>query len=147
MINNLRYADDTALINGNLHDLKILINTVKETSEKAGLRLNIKKTKVMTTVGLQEFKLEDDHIEIVQNFNLLGSIICDDADCKKEIRRKLAMGCSTLIKLAKIMKDDDISVATKTKLVYFLLFLVVTDGSESWTLRHTNQRRLKSFGI
>ena len=52
MINNLRYGDDTTLTNGNLYDLKILINTVKETSEKACLRLNIKKTKVMTTVGL-----------------------------------------------------------------------------------------------
>ena len=52
IINNLRYADDTALYSGNLDDLKILINAVKETSEKAGLRLNIKKAKVMTTTGL-----------------------------------------------------------------------------------------------
>ena len=85
----------------------------------------------MTTVGHQEFKLEDDHIEIVHNFNFLGSIICDDADCEKEIRRRLAMGCSTMTKLEKIMKDDDISVATKTKLVYFFVFRVVTYGSES----------------
>ena len=69
MINNLRYANDTTLITGNLDDLRILINTVKETSKKAGLRLNIKKTKVMATAGLQEFKLEDDHIKIVHNFN------------------------------------------------------------------------------
>ena len=72
MINNLRYADDTTLITGNLDDLKILINAIKKTSKKAGLRLNIKKTKVMTTVGLQDFKLEDDHIEIVNNFQFLG---------------------------------------------------------------------------
>ena len=72
MINNLRYANDTTLITGNLDDLKILINTIKKTSKKAGLRLNIKKTKVMTTVGLQDFKLEDDHIEIVHNFQFLG---------------------------------------------------------------------------
>ena len=51
MINNLKYADDTTLISGNFNDLKILINTVKETSNKADLRLKIKKTKVMTTVG------------------------------------------------------------------------------------------------
>ena len=68
----------------------------------------------MTTVGLQEFKLEDDHIEIVHNFNFLGSIICDDADCEKEIRRRLPMGRCTMIKLAKTMKDEkDISVAKK----------------------------------
>ena len=72
MINNLRYADDTTLITANLDDLKILINAIKKTSKKAGLRLNIKKTKVMTTVGLQDFKLEDDHIEIVNNFQFLG---------------------------------------------------------------------------
>ena len=129
MINNLRYADDTTLISGNLHDLKILINTVKETSKKPGLRLDIKKTKVMTAVRLQEFKLKDDHIEIVHNYNFLGSIICDDADCEKKIQRRLAMGRSTMTKLAKIIKDDDISVATKTKLVYFLVFPVVTCGS------------------
>ena len=91
MINNLKYADDTTLISGNFNDMKILINTVKETSEKPGLRLNIKKTKVMTTAGLQKFKLEDNHIEIVHNFNILESIICDDADCEKEIWRRLAM--------------------------------------------------------
>ena len=89
----------------------------------------------MTTVGLQKFKLEDDHIEMVHNFNFLGSIICDDADCEIEIRRRLAMGRSTMTKLARIMKDDDISVATKTKVVYFLVFPVVTYGRKSWTLR------------
>ena len=85
MINNLRCTDDTTLISGNQDDLKILINTVKETSEKLGLRLKVKKTKIMTKVELQKFILEDDHIEIVHNFNFLGSIICDDADCEKEI--------------------------------------------------------------
>ena len=65
------------------------------------------------------------------NFFLLFSVICDDADCQKEIRRKLAMGCSTMIKLTKIMKNKDISVATKTELVYSLVFPVVAYGSES----------------
>ena len=111
--------------------LKILTNTVRKTSKETGLRLNIKKTKERTTVGLQEFKLEDDHIEIVHSFNFLGSIICDDANCGKEIRKRLAMGCSTMTKLAKIMKDEDISLAKKTKLVYFHVFLAVTYGSES----------------
>ena len=83
MINNLKYADDTILITGSL-DLKILINTVKETSERADLILNIKKTKAMTTVGLQEFKPKDDHIKIVHNFNFLGSIIHDHPDCEKK---------------------------------------------------------------
>ena len=101
MIKNLKCIGDTTLINGNLDDFKILINTVKETSEKAALRLNIKKIKVIITVGLQEFKLENDHIEIVHNFNFLGSIICDDANRGKEIRRRLAMGSSTTIKVAK----------------------------------------------
>ena len=106
--------------------------------------LNIKKTKVMTTVGLQEFKLEDDHIKILHYFNFLGSIICDDADREKEIWRRLAMGGSTMTKLAKIMKDDNISLATKTKLVYFVVFPVVTYDSESRILLKTDQQRLKS---
>ena len=92
MINNLRYADDKTLITENLDDLRTLINTVKETSEKAGLRLNIKKTKVMTTAGLQEFKLENNHIKIVHCFNFLGSIICNDADCEKKNSEKASHG-------------------------------------------------------
>ena len=68
---------------------------------------------MITTVGLQKLKLEDNHIEIEHNFNFLASNICDDADYEKEIRRRVAMGCSTMIKLAKIMKDDDISVDKK----------------------------------
>ena len=67
----------------------------------------------MTTAGLQEFKLEDNHIEIVHIFNFLGSVVSDDADCEKEIRRRLAVGRSTMTKLAKIMEDKDISVAPK----------------------------------
>ena len=70
---------------------------------------------LMTTAGFQEFKLEDDHIEMVHNFDFLGSIICDDADYKKEIPRRLTMGYSTMTKLAKTMKDKNISVTTKTK--------------------------------
>ena len=64
VINNLRYADDTTLITENLDDLRTPINSVKETSEKAGLRLNIKKTKGMTTAGLQELKLENNYIAL-----------------------------------------------------------------------------------
>ena len=88
---------------------------------------------------ITRIKLEDNHIEIVHNFNFLGSITCDDSDCEKEIRRKLAMGRSTMTKLAKIMKDKDISVATKTKLVYLFVFPVVTYGSESWILGKADQ--------
>ena len=99
----------------------------------------------MTTVEVQEFKLDDDHIEIARNFNFLGSIVCDDADCEKKIRRRLAMGHSTITKLEKIMKDEDISVATKTKLVCSFVFPAVTCGSKSWTLRKADQRRLNAF--
>ena len=89
--------------------------------------------------------MEDNHIEIVHNFITLGSIICDNADCEKEIRRRLAMGRSTMTKLVKIMKDKGISVATKPKLVYSLVCPIVTYGSESWTLRKADQRRLHAF--
>ena len=74
----------------------------------------MKKTKVMTTAGLQEFKLEDNHIEIVDNFNFLGSINCGNADCKKEIWRRLAKGSQYHDKLAKITKDKDIPVSPKS---------------------------------
>ena len=75
----------------------------------------------------------------------LGAIIYDDADCENEIRRKLARSPSTITKLAKIMKDKDISVAAKNKTGYFLGFPVASYGSESWTLRKADQRRLNAF--
>ena len=71
MINNSSYADDTTLITKHLDDLGTLINTLKEISKRASFRLNIKKTK-MTTARLQKFKLEDNHIETVHNFNFFG---------------------------------------------------------------------------
>ena len=91
-INNLRYADDTTLLAESKEDLITLIRKVKEESEKMGLYLNIKKTKVMATMSLENISIDNQPIEIVKNFTFLGSRIDKSADCSKEIRQRLLLG-------------------------------------------------------
>ena len=85
-LNNLRYADDTTLMAENIDDLKELIKKVKSHSAQAGVYLNIKKTKVMTIESINDFKINDEEIEVVQSFNFLGSQISNDGGSSEEIK-------------------------------------------------------------
>ena len=146
-LNNLRYADDTTLIANSKEDLEALIQQVKITSEAAGLMLNVKKTKIMTTEEVNEFKIGTESLDIVKEFCFLGTFINQGADCEKEIRRRIAMGKANMGKLEKVMKDRDVSRDLKIKLVQTLVFPVVTYGSESWTLKKADQNRIESFEL
>ena len=96
MITNLRYADDTTLIAETKNDLIEIMERVKLASEKAGLYLNVGKTKVMMTEDQGEMVVNGKNIEVVSNFIFLGSPITKDVFCEKEIRRRLAMGISAM---------------------------------------------------
>ena len=91
-VTNLRYADDTTLIAGTKDDLTDLITKVKRASEEAGLYLNFKKIKMMTTGKLDHIIVDDNNIEIVDKFIFLGVIIKNDGVTDKELRRSLATG-------------------------------------------------------
>jgi len=91
-INNLRYADDTTLTAESEDGLEILIERVTEASGKYGLHLNLKKTKVTSNTGIKTFKVGGQDIEVVQYFNILGSIIDKDRGCQREMTRRLALG-------------------------------------------------------
>ena len=91
-INNLRYADDTTLMAESEEELKSLLMKVKDESEKAGLKLNIQKTKIMASGPITSWQIDGETVEIVADFIFLGSKITADGDCSHEIKRCLLLG-------------------------------------------------------
>ena len=107
-INNLRYADDTTLM-AEIKELKILLIKVKEESQKAGLKLNIQKTKIMASSSVTSWQIDGETVEIVADFILGGSKITADGDCSHEIKRRLLHGRKAMINLDSILKSRDIA--------------------------------------
>ena len=104
-INNLRYADDTTLMAGSKEELKSFLMKVKEESEKAGLKLNIQKTKIMASGPITSWQMGGETMEIVTNFILGGSKITADGDCSHEIKRHLLLGRKVMSNLDSILKN------------------------------------------
>ena len=146
-INNLRYADDTTLLAESKEELLQLVTSVKEKSAQAGLYLNLKKTKVMSTEEMEEFELDGENVEVVRDFVFLGAKIEDSGSCKGDILRRLALGRAAMTGLNKIWKDKDITITTKCRIVNALVFPVVLYGCESWTIRKAERRRIDSFEL
>ena len=96
-INNLRYADDTILMAESEEELKSLLMRVKEESEKAGLKLNFQKTKLIASGLITSWQIEEEKVEAVTNFIFLGSKIIADDDCSHEIKRCLLHGRKAMI--------------------------------------------------
>ena len=112
-INSLRNADDTKVMAENKEELKSLLMKVKEESEKAGLKLNIQKTKIMTSAPITSWQIDG---ETVTDFIFLGSKITADNDCSHEIKRCLLLGRKVMTKLDNILKSRDITFPTKIHL-------------------------------
>ena len=113
-INNLRYAEDTTLMAESEEELKSLLMKVKEESEKVGLKLNIKKTKIMASGPITSWQIDGETMETVRDFIILGSKITADGDCSHEIKRCLLFGRNTLTNLDSILKSRDITLPTKS---------------------------------
>ena len=124
-----------------------LVTNVKEKSAQAGLYLNLKNTKVMSTEEIEEFELDGENIAIVRDFVFLGAKTEDSGSCKGEILRRLALGRAAMTGLNKIWKDKDITITTKCRIVNALVFPVVLYGCESWTIRKVERRRIDSFEL
>ena len=116
-------------------DLKSLMMKVKEESEKFGLKLNIQKTKNMASGHITSWQIDGETVETVTNFIFLGSKITADGDCSHEIKRCLLLGRKAMTKLDSILKSRDITLPTKVCLVKAMVFLMVTYGCESWTIK------------
>ena len=112
-INNLRYADNTTLMAESEEELKSLLKKVKEESEKAGLKLNIQKTKIMTSSPITSWQTDGKTMETVADFIFLGSKITADGDCSHEIKRYLLLGRKAMTNLDSILKSRDITLPRK----------------------------------
>ena len=108
---------------------------VKEESEKAGLKLNIQKTKIMASSPITSWQIDGETMETVTDFFFLGSKITADGDCSHEIRRHLLLRRKAMTNLDGILKSKDITLPTKVCLAKALLFPVVMYGCESWTIK------------
>ena len=146
-INNLRHADDTTLMAESEEELKSLLMEVKEKSGKAGLKLNIQKTKIMASSSVTSQQIDGETMETVEDFIFLGSKITADGDCSHEIKRCLLLGRRAMTNLDSILKSRDITLLTKVHLIKAMVFPVVMYGCESWTVKKAECRRIDAFEL
>ena len=124
-INNLRDADDTTLMAESKEQVKSLLMKVKEESEKAGLKLNIQKTKIRASDPITSWQIDGEAVETVADFIFWGSKIIADGDCSHEIKRCLFLGRKVMTNLDSILNSRDITLLTKVHLVKAMVFPVV----------------------
>ena len=145
-INNLRYANDTTLMAEN-EEPKSLLMKVKEESEKVGLKLNIRKTKIMASGPITSWQIDGETMETVKDLILGGSKITADGDCSHEIKRCLLLGRKAVTNLDSILKSRDITLPTKVHLVKAMVSPEVMYGCESWTIKKAECRRINAFEL
>ena len=118
---------------------------VKEETEKVGLKLNIQKTKIITSGPITSWQIDGETVETVANFIFLGSKITADGDCSHEIKRHLLLGRKAMTNIDRIINSRDITLSTKVHLVKAMVFPVVMYGCESWTIKKVEHRRIDAF--
>ena len=133
--NNLRYADDTTLMEKSEEELKSILMKVEEEIEKVGLKLNIHKTKIMASGPITSWEIDGETAQTVSDFILGGSKITADGDCSHEIKRRLLLGRKVMTNLDGILQSRDITLPTKVQLVKAMVFLMVMHGCESWSVK------------
>ena len=153
-INNFRYAGDTTLMAESKEELKSLLilkvekkKKKKVESEKAGLKLNIQKTKIMTSGPIISRQIDGETMETVTDFIFLVSKITADDDCSHEIKRCLLPGRKAITNLDSMLKSRDITLLTKVQLVKALVFPVVMYGCEIWTIKKAECQRVDAFEL
>ena len=127
--------------------LKSLLMKVKEESEKAGLKLNIQKMKIMASGPTASWQIDGETMRIVTDFILGGSKITADGNCSHEIKRSLLLGRKAMTNIDSILKNRDITLLTKVCLVKATVFPVVMYGCDSWTIKKAEHRRTDAFEL
>jgi len=120
---------------------------VKVESEKVGLKLNIQKTKIMASSPITSWQIDGETVETVADFIFLGSKITADGDCSHETKRRLLLKRKVMTNLDSILKSRDTTLPTKVCLVKAMVFPVVMYGSESWTIKKAEHRRIDAFEL
>ena len=118
---------------------------VKEESKNVGLKLNIRKTKIMASGPITSWEIDGETVETVSDFILGGSQIISDGDCSHEIKRCLLLGRKVMTNLESILKSRDITLSTKVCLVKAIIFPVVMYGCESWIVKKVECLRIDAF--
>ena len=124
-----------------------VLKKVKEENERAGLNLNIQKTKIMASSAITSWQIDGETVETVADFIYLGSKITADGDCSHEIKRRLLLGRKVMTNVDSILKRRDITLPTKVHLVKAMIFPVVTYGRESWTIKKAQHQRIDAFEL
>ena len=132
---------------GKLQKVKSLLMKVKEEQEKAGLKHNIQKTKVLASGPITSWQIDGETMETVRDVIILGSKITADGDCSHEIKRHLLLGRKVMTNLDSILKSRDITLPTKIRLVKAMVFPGVMYGCESWTLKKAECLRIDAFEL
>ena len=146
-INNLRYADDTTLMAESEEELKSLLMKVKEESEKVDLKLNIQKTKIMTSRPITSWEIDGETVETLTDSIFLCSKITAVGDCSHEIKRHLLLGRRAMTNLDSVFKCRDIPLLTKIYLVKAMVFPLIIYGCESWTIKKAESQRIDTFEL
>ena len=140
-------ADDTTLMAEGEEELKSLLMKVKEESEKVGLKLNIQKTRIMASSPITSLQIDGETVETVADFIFLASKITADDDCSHEMKRRLLLRRKVMTNIDSILKSRDITLPTKVHLVKVIVFPVVMDGCESWTVKKAESRKIDAFEL
>ena len=145
-INNLRYADDTTLMEES-EELKSLLMKMKEENENAFLKLSIQKTKIMASGPNTSWQIDGETVEAVTDFIFGGSKITANCDCTHEIKRRLFLGRKVMTSLDSTLKSRDITLPTNVYLVKAMVFPVVMYGCESWTIKKAEHQSIDAFKL
>ena len=171
-INNLRYANDSTLMVESGEKCKSLLLSMKEESEKAGLKFNIEKTKIMAPSPITSWQIDEEKVKTMTDFIFLGSKIIADGDCSYEIKRCLLLGRKAMTNLVcthaqlfimsdslwppwtvamtnldTILKSRDITLPTKVHVIKAMVFPVIIYGCESWTIKKAEHQRTDGFEL
>ena len=139
--------DNTTLTVESEEELKSLLMRAKGECERAGLRLNIKKTKIMEFSPSTAWQIKGEKVEAVTDFLFLNSKITADGDCSHEIRRPLLLGRKAMRNLDIVLKNRDLTLLTKVCLVKAVVFPVVTYSCESWMIKKAERQRIDAFEL
>ena len=145
--NNLRYADDITIMAESKEELKSLLMNVKEENDKAGLKLNIQKIKIMASSPITSWQIDGETMETVRDFIFLDFKITADGDCSHGIKRHLPLGKKALTKLDSTLKSRDITLLTKVHLVKAMVFPVVMYSCESWIIHMGECQIIDTSGL
>ena len=144
--NNLRYANDTLMVESK-EELKSLLMKVKKEREKTGLELNTEKTKIIASGSITSWQLNGEKMETVADFIFLGSKITVDSDWSHEIKRHLFLGRKAMTNLGSVFKSRDITLLTKVHIVKAVVFPIVMYRCESWIIKKAEQQRTDVFEL